>query len=150
MAVPVPKYVSRISGMELQLNNPLWLKSPDYYSTEVRPHGRLTDSVMIPIPTPVQIDGDHVKALSAHVRFQTGPGVSVKKFFVHDGPSHMLGITLSPPLRHSTTQDYQQDIPRGSATVKGAVVIDLEVEFPGTGFDDYIKIVHAGVSFDNI
>ncbi|KAF2272437.1 uncharacterized protein EI97DRAFT_426358 [Westerdykella ornata] len=146
------KYVSRIHAMGIVVRNPTWQTDRFQGLSEVRPRRGDTspspDTIYFVIPTPAMIDGDNMKAVSAAVRFRTGSSTRVTEFTVTHNSLviiHKTGLSLS----HSSMAVHDETVP-GGVPVQHSVLLEVKVDFTGSGPDDFIELAYAEVSFDNI
>ncbi|KAH7196157.1 hypothetical protein DER44DRAFT_751783 [Fusarium oxysporum] len=144
------KFISRTPALALVVDQPSWRISRGAASAIVRPStsagSPVSGTIMLPISTPPVMDGDNMKSVSASVRFRTGSDATVTNFRVHDGEFtiHNEAVNLSQP----TLQDRPLSLP--DQQVRRAIVVSLQVRFSGTPADDFIELVFAEVTFDNI
>jgi hypothetical protein len=96
------------------------------------------------IPTPVIIDGTRLQAESAMLRFSTGTTAKITNFHVFDGETRIAeynGLSLSGNL-----QFVRQTVPNHHKVLWGTA-ISVGVQFSGTGPNDYVQFIGAGIDF---
>ncbi|KAH8588711.1 hypothetical protein B0O99DRAFT_638420 [Bisporella sp. PMI_857] len=132
-------------GIGVELESRSWSALRQGFYTTVRPSNEGTFGwVHFAIPTPVIVDGTRLKAASAMIRFSTGSGAKVTRFHVFDGEKRIADhneLNLAGNL-----QFVRRDVP-GDPEVLWGTVISLGVQFSGTGPNDYVQFISAGIDF---
>jgi hypothetical protein len=139
------KHAAWTHGLGVELESRSWSALRQGFYTTVRPSNESTSGwVHFVIPTPVIVDGTRLKAESAMIRFTTGQGAAITNFHVYDGEKKIAdhnGLNLK-----GTLQFVRERIPNKPQVLWGTA-ISLGVKFSGTGQEDYIQLISAGIDF---
>ncbi|KAG0285264.1 hypothetical protein BGZ96_010444 [Linnemannia gamsii] len=131
------------AGVELETRS--WTSLRQGYFTTVTPStGRTFGWVHFVIPTPVIVDNVRLKADSAMIRFSTGSTAKITNFHVYDGEKKIAaynGLSLKGTLQFS-----RYNVPNNHQVLWGTV-ISLGVQYSGTGPNDYVQFISAGIDF---
>jgi len=132
-------------GLGIELESSSWSALRQGFFTTVRPSNEGTFGwVHFVIPTPVIVDGIRLKAESAMIRFSTGSGAKITNFHVYDGEKKIAeynGLSLAGNL-----QFVREAVPNNPQVLWGTA-ISLGVQFSGTGPNDYVQFISAGIDF---
>jgi len=139
------KQASWTHGLGIELESRSWSALRQGFFTTVRPSNEGTFGwVHFVIPTPVIVDGTRLKAESAMIRFSTGSTAKITNFHVYDGETKIAdynGLNLAGNL-----QFIRQAVPNHHQVLWGTA-ISLGVQFAGTGVNDYVQFISAGIDF---
>ncbi|KAG4427663.1 hypothetical protein IFR05_016854 [Cadophora sp. M221] len=132
-------------GLGVELESRSWSALRQGFFTTVRPSDEGTFGwVHFVIPTPVIVDGTRLKAESAMIRFSTGSTAKITNFHVYDGEVKIAeynGLSLGGNL-----QFVREAVPNHHKVLWGTA-ISLGVQFQGTGPQDYVQFIAAGIDF---
>ncbi|KAH7307933.1 hypothetical protein BKA65DRAFT_520315 [Rhexocercosporidium sp. MPI-PUGE-AT-0058] len=132
-------------GLGVELESRSWSALRQGFFTTVRPSNEGTFGwVHFVIPTPVIVDGTRLKAESAMIRFSTGSTAKITNFHVYDGEVKIAeynGLSLAGSL-----QFVREPVPNHHQVLWGTA-ISLGVQFQGTGPQDYVQFISAGIDF---
>jgi len=132
-----PRFLSRISGTAVVLENPAWNAQRQAWWTTITPSaGHLNSWFHLPIPSPATSDTP-VHAVRAAVR----------QYLVADGEIvRYNGENLS--LTQPRMAICARDVPN-RPIVANSFVITLQVEFSGLTPENYIRLSWAEVVFES-
>lgn len=132
-------------GLGVVLESRSWNALRQGFFTTVTPSNEGTFGwVHFVIPTPVIVDGTRLKAESAMIRFSTGTTAKITNFHVFDGETRIAkydGLSLSGNL-----QFVRRAVPDHHQVLWGTA-ISVGVQFSGTGPNDYVQFIGAGIDF---
>ncbi|KAF9079376.1 hypothetical protein BGX23_004233 [Mortierella sp. AD031] len=132
-------------GLGVELESRSWNALRQGFFTTVTPSNEGTFGwVHFVIPTPVIVDGTRLKAESAMIRFSTGTTAKITNFHVFDGETRIAeynGLSLSGNL-----QFVRRAVPNHHQVLWGTA-ISVGVQFSGTGPNDYVQFIGAGIDF---
>jgi len=99
------------------------------------------------IPTPVIVNDHRLRAVTALIRFITGPGAKITAFHVYDGEKKILNLNgLSLTSTNGPGMD-RHDV-TGHPEILWGTGISLGVQFSGHGPNDFIRLIAAGIDFN--
>ena len=131
--------------MGVELESTSWSALRQGFFTTVTPSNEGTFGwVHFVIPTPVIVDGTRLKAKSAMIRFSTGSDAKITNFHVYDGEKKIAeynGLSLAGNL-----QFVREAVPDNPQVLWGTA-ISLGVQFRGTGPNNYVQFIGAGIDF---
>ncbi|KAG0362642.1 hypothetical protein BG005_004759 [Podila minutissima] len=132
-------------GLGVELETRSWKALRQGFFTTVTPSKEGTFGwVHFVIPTPVIVDDRRLKAESALIRFSTGSAAKITNFHVYDGEKKIAAyddLSLA-----GTMQVIRQAVPNQPQVLWGTT-ISLGVQFSGTGPNDYVQFISAGIDF---
>jgi hypothetical protein len=139
------KHAAWTHGLGIELESRSWTALRQGFYTTVTPSNEGTFGwVHFVIPTPVIVDGTRLKAELAMVRFSAGSGAKITNFHVYDGETRIAeynGLSLSGNL-----QVIKKAVPNNHEVLWGTA-ISLGVQFTGTGPNDFVQFISAGIDF---
>ncbi|KAH0565731.1 hypothetical protein GP486_000873 [Trichoglossum hirsutum] len=135
-------------GLGVELETPSWSALRQGFYTTVRPSSGSTFGwVHFVIPTPVIVDGNRLRAVTAWIRYAAGSSAKITNFHVYDGEKKIAGFD-GLALNANAISNDTRSVPGGPAVLWGTA-ISLGVQFSGNGPNDYVQFVSAGIDFYN-
>ncbi|KAG0086175.1 hypothetical protein BGZ93_007282 [Podila epicladia] len=139
------KHAAWTHGVGIELETRSWTAlRQGFFSTVTPSYEGSFGWVHFVIPTPVIVDGTRLKAESAMIRFSTGSTAKITNFHVYDGETKIAaydGLSLEGNL-----QFVRQAVPNHHQVLWGTT-ITLGLQFSGTGPNDYVQLISAGIDF---
>jgi hypothetical protein len=130
-------------GVGVELQSLDWTANRYGFYTTVTPTEKdLFNWVHFPIPTPVILEDEKVKASIGHARFATGLDAKIVNFHVYDGETPLIKLDTD---YSGATQTV--DVKIGDIPISYGVEVSLGVQFKGTGSENYVNLIGAGVTF---
>jgi len=134
-------------GLSVELENRSWGALRQAFGTQIIPSNESTFGwIHFAIPTPVIVDGARLKAVQAGIRFSTGSGAKITNFHVYDGENKIAEYNN---IAYTGALQTQFQPVTGSPQIFWGTGISLGVRFDGTGSNDWVEVVSAGIDFYN-
>jgi len=139
------KHAAWAHGLGVELEDSSWTALRQGFFTTIRPSNRSTlHWVHFVIPTPVILDGNRLRAVTAWIRYTTGSGAVITSFHVYDGETKIANYNGLSLRGISTSVNLA--VPNSPLVYLGTGISVL-VDFSGTGFNDYIQFISGGIDF---
>ena len=142
------KQATWIHGGNVVLESSSWRARRQGPCATVTPYESNKGWCHVVIPTPVIVDGDRLRASSALVRLQTGPGAKLIGFHVYDGEKIVaeyddLDVTAPSP------DTFRYDVTNHPEVLYGTIICVLVQFTSENATDDWVRVIGAGIDFHN-